>query len=143
MDHPVTAAGDAELRRRFSTAPVARLATVTPAGSPHLVPVTFAVTGDTVYTAVDHKPKSTLRLQRLRNIASEPRVALLVDRYDDDWGELWWVRADGTAAVSTDPAVRAAALALLAVKYRQYRERPPEGPLVVVTIRRWSGWAAQ
>ncbi len=143
MDHPVAAGGDAEVRRRFAAAPVARMATVNPAGAPHIVPITFAVTGDTVYTAVDHKPKSTLRLQRLHNIGGEPRVALLVDRYDADWGELWWVRADGIAAESADPAVRAAALALLAVKYPQYRERPPEGPLVVVTVSRWSGWAAR
>ncbi len=142
MDH-VAPVDDAELRNRFAGAPVARLATVTPAGAPHVVPVTFAVAGDTLYTAVDHKPKSTLWLQRLRNIAAEPRVALLVDRYWDDWDELWWVRADGTAAESSDPAVRAAALALLAVKYPQYRDRPPAGPLVVVAVTRWSGWSAR
>ncbi len=133
---------DAELRDRFAGAPVAHLATVTPAGAPHLVPVTFAVAGDLVYTAVDHKPKSTQWLQRLRNIVAEPRVTLLVDRYEDDWDALWWVRADGTAEVSDDPAVRAAALALLVVKYPQYREQPPQGPLVVMTVTRWTGWAA-
>ena len=91
-------------RRLFAGSPVARLATVTPAGRPHLVPVTFVLDsqpgqGDRVYTAVDAKPKSTTRLQRLRNIQAHPRVALLADHYADDWARLWWVRADGQAAV--------------------------------------------
>ncbi len=132
-----------ELRRRFAAAPVARLATVRPGGGPHVVPVTFAAAGDVVYTAVDHKPKTTDRLQRLANIAAEPRVALLADHYGPDWGELWWVRADGTAAESGDPAERSVALRLLAAKYPQYCDRPPAGPLIRVAVARWTGWAAQ
>ena len=98
---------DAELRRRFASSPVARLATARPDGQPHVVPVVFALVGDTIYTAVDAKPKSTLRLQRLVNLQSDPRCALLVDRYDDDWSQLWWVRADGVASVlDRDPADR-------------------------------------
>ena len=80
-----------EAGRLFAAAPVARLATVGPDGCPHLVPVVFAVDGDVVYTAVDGKPKVSLRLRRLANIAARPQVSLLVDHYDDDWSRLWWV----------------------------------------------------
>src|SRR2546423_7646238 len=85
----------AEARAFFEGARVARLATVRPDGAPHLVPVTFAVRGDTVWTAVDAKPKRTRALARLRHVRAEPRVALLVDRYAEDWRELWWGRAGG------------------------------------------------
>ena len=88
-----------EARRRFAGSPVARLATVTPSGQPHVVPVTFAVDSDLIYTAVDAKPKTTTRLQRLRNIAAHPRVAVLADRFQTDWDGLWWVRADGQARI--------------------------------------------
>jgi PPOX class probable F420-dependent enzyme len=111
-------------------APVARLATVDPQGRPHVVPICFAIDGATLYTAVDEKPKRTRRLQRLRNIEANPRVEVLIDRYDDDWSRLWWVRLRGTARVVDDPR----ALELLAAKYPQYRERPPAGPVIAVSI---------
>jgi PPOX class probable F420-dependent enzyme len=131
-------------RRLFAGSAVARLATVTPAGHPHIVPVTFVLDsrpgqGDWVYTAVDHKPKSTTRLQRLRNIEAQPRVALLADHYADDWTQLWWVRADGEAAVL---AAAAGPLRLLAARYPQYAARPPAGPVIAVRVDRWTGWAA-
>src|SRR4051795_978279 len=86
-----------EARTRFAAAHVARLATAGTDGRPHLVPVVFALDGDTLYTAVDDvKPKATTRLRRLANIAANPAVALLADHYEDDWSALWWVRADGT-----------------------------------------------
>ena len=90
---------------------MARLATVTASEAPHLVPVVFAVDPDpdleaaVIYTAVDGKPKSTQRLRRLANIEHNPRVSLLVDHYAEDWTQLWWVRADGTATVHVDDAV--------------------------------------
>ena len=90
-------------RRRFADARVARLGTVRTDGTPHLVPVTFAVDDDVIYTAVDAKPKRTTRLQRLQNLAAQPRCTLLVDHYEDDWSGLWWVRADGDAAVVDRP----------------------------------------
>src|SRR5205814_4381034 len=74
-----------EPRRRFAAATVARLATLSPDGRPHVVPVTFAVDGDVIYSAVDAKPKTTTRLARLRNITAEPRVAMLADHYEADW----------------------------------------------------------
>ena len=134
----------AEARRRFQAERVARLATVTAEGRPHLVAVTFAVDGDAVYSAVDDaKPKATLRLARLRHIAANPAVALLADHYADDWSALWWVRADGTARV-LEPAVSEAVRAreLLAARYPQYRQAPPPGPVIAVAVERWSGWAA-
>ena len=149
----------AAARRLFAGTAVARLATVTPAGHPHIVPVTFVLDsrpgqGDWVYTAVDHKPKSTTRLQRLRNIRAQPRVALLADHYADDWTQLWWVRADGEAAVlgAVDEVATAAKVAqaaeaagplrLLAARYPQYAARPPAGPVIAVRVDRWTGWAA-
>jgi PPOX class probable F420-dependent enzyme len=86
-----------ELRRRVVAAPVARLATVRPDGSPRLVPITFALLGELLCFAVDEvKPKRDARLARLGDIARDPRVTLLVDHYDADWSALWWVRIDGT-----------------------------------------------
>jgi PPOX class probable F420-dependent enzyme len=117
------------------------MGTIGPNG-PHLVPVVFAVTGDHLYTAVDHKPKTTRRLQRLVNIARQPRIALLVDGYDDNWDRLWWVRADGTARVLGPDDEIAIPLRLLAAKYPQYRDRTPDGPVVAVTIDHWVGWEA-
>ncbi len=125
-----------EARARFAAARVARLATA----GPHLVPVCFAIAGDTVWSAVDAKPKRTRELQRLRNIAADPRVALLADHYEDaDWSRLWWVRADGTAVVVDHDDH---ALGLLAERYPQYASERPAGPLLAITVTRWSGWAA-
>ncbi|MEU7827127.1 TIGR03668 family PPOX class F420-dependent oxidoreductase [Catellatospora sp. NPDC049133] len=130
-------------RERFATARVARLATVGPSGAPHLVPVVFALAGDTVYSAVDRKPKRTLALRRLANIAADPRVCLLADHYDDDWSALWWVRADGTARVLTpDDPESAVALALLTERYPQYATQPPPGPVLAVTVMAWIEWSA-
>ena len=81
---------------------MARLATAGGDGQPHLVPVTFAMDGDLIYTAVDYKPKKSVNLRRLRNIRENPRVALLADYYDEDWDLLWWVRIDGWASVVDD-----------------------------------------
>ncbi|MEV6759321.1 TIGR03668 family PPOX class F420-dependent oxidoreductase [Streptomyces sp. NPDC051105] len=135
---PELAVGEA--RRRFAGARVARLATVDESGRPHLVPVVFARHGaDGIVTAVDHKPKTTPRLKRVRNIAAQPSVSLLVDEYDENWDHLWWVRADGDARVI--PA-DAAVIEPLCAKYPQYRERPPSGPVIFVTVSHWTGWQA-
>lgn len=131
-----------EARRRFADARVARLATVRPSGSPHLVPVTFACTGDTIYTAVDAKPKTTKRLARLANIEVNPQVCLLVDYYHADWQELWWVRADGSARIVDDGPELDEAARALAAKYPQYADDPPAGPAIVVAVGSWRGWAS-
>jgi len=132
----------AESRQRFAEASVARLATTSAAGAPHIVPITFTVDDDVIFTAVDAKPKSTTRLRRLDNIRANPRACVLVDHYAQDWSALWWVRADGTAAVIEDRAAMAAPLALLARRYPQYQDNPPDGPVIAITVLRWTGWSA-
>ncbi|WP_405683658.1 TIGR03668 family PPOX class F420-dependent oxidoreductase [Streptomyces sp. NBC_00057] len=135
----------AEARERFVEARVAHLATADTAARPHLVPVVFALDGDTVMLAVDHKPKRTTRLKRLANIAANPSVCLLTDHYEEDWDCLWWARADGTARVLPPPdrsSEAARGIGLLTAKYRQYADRPPDGPVVEVSVLRWSGWRA-
>jgi len=127
-------------RRRLAGARVGRLATVTPQGRPHIVPCCFVLHGDRIYSAVDAKPKSTLDLQRLDNINAHGQAALLVDHYDEDWDELWWVRVDGTAEVWESGPGRAVALDALAAKYHQYRAAPPPGPVICVEISRWRSW---
>ena len=131
----------AEALRQIGPCPTGHLATVRPDGSPHLVVVTFAVVGDDVVTSVDHKPKTTLELQRITNIEAHPTVSLLVDHYEDDWDLLWWVRLDGTADVVREGARRDEAMSALAEKYRQYRSRPPEGPAIVISPTGVTSWA--
>lgn len=133
-----------EARRRFAEAHVARLATADREGCPHLVPFVFALAGDTLVSAVDHKPKRTTALRRLTNIADNPRVAALVDEYSYDWERLWWARADGLARV-VDPRSAEGELAMdrLVARYEQYRHRRPAGPVVVIDVERWSGWSAR
>lgn len=133
---------EAECRQRFATGGVARLASVRPDGTPHLVPIVFALVQDVVYSAIDHKPKGPGRLQRLTNLEAEPRCSLLVDSYDPDWSRLWWVRADGLAEILPDPGHRHPGLLALAERYEAYRDRLPTSTLVAVTVTRWSGWAA-
>jgi PPOX class probable F420-dependent enzyme len=130
-----------EAMQRFGEARLARLATIGPRG-PHLVPCTFALEGNRVVSVVDQKPKRTTALQRLANIRADPRVSFLVDRYDEDWTRLWWVRADGRAAVEPEGPARDAAVTLLTAKYPQYVHQPPPGPAVVVTVERWRWWSA-
>jgi PPOX class probable F420-dependent enzyme len=123
------------------TARLGCLGTVGPHGEPHLVPVTFALAGDRCVLAVDHKPKTGRGLQRVRNLERDPRVSLLLDGYAEDWSTLWWVRVDGRAHISSDPAGRGAALEALQAKYRQYAAAPPSGPVIVVTVIRAVGWS--
>jgi PPOX class probable F420-dependent enzyme len=129
-----------EMRRRVAGARVARLATSGPRARPHVVPVCFALDGETVYFAVDAKPKRTRDLKRLRNIAANPAVSLLVDHYEDDWSRLWWVRMDGRARVLAGGEEADAAIKLLATRYGTYRTTPPSGPVVAIAVEKWSGW---
>jgi PPOX class probable F420-dependent enzyme len=132
----------AEATSRLADSTVARLATVSDEGRPHIVPIVFALDGDTLYFAVDAKPKRTTNLTRLKNIARNPAVSVLVDHYQDDWTRLWWVRADGTARIVTDGAETHHAIELLTRRYPQYREARPPGPVVAIHIHRLSGWSA-
>ena len=125
-----------DLRSRVAGEPVARLATLDRDGRPHLVPIVFALLDDTLYTAVDAKPKRSGTLRRIENARERPDVTVIVDRYEDDW----------TALVGQAPRARArpgggdeavAALAALTAKYEQYRESPPGLPVLAVDVADW------
>jgi PPOX class probable F420-dependent enzyme len=111
-------------------------------GDPHLVPVCFVLLDEVVYTAVDHKPKRSSRLRRVANIEATGRACLLVDRYEEDWSRLWWVRVDGAGRVVTDPGEAASAVAALVDKYEQYAAHRPDGPVLALDPVHWSGWSA-
>ncbi|MDA0565107.1 TIGR03668 family PPOX class F420-dependent oxidoreductase [Streptomonospora sp. S1-112] len=135
-------------RAAFARARVARLATADADGRPHLAPVVFALWrapdgGDTLATAVDHKPKRTTALRRLADIAANPRVCLLADHYTEDWDRLWWVRAEGAARITAAGPEHAEAVARLRERYAPYRTTPPAGPAVLVSVDRWTGWSAR
>jgi PPOX class probable F420-dependent enzyme len=132
-----------EMRERVASARIARLATLTPEGRLHLVPISFALRENVLYTAVDEKPKRSRRLQRLENVRVHPDVAVLVDHYEEDWSRLWWVRLRGTARIVEDGPECGMALALLADKYEQYRVQPPGGPVLAIALGEWRGWSAR
>ncbi len=134
-----------EARERFAAAPVARLATATPDGLPHLVPIVFVLTtgdggGGVIYHGVDAKPKRHTALRRLSNLDANPRASVLVDHYADDWDALWWVRADGTAR-DVDPAGPEGLRAVRRLEARYPRFRLA-GRLIAVDVTRWSSWSA-
>jgi len=128
------------MRERVAAARVGTLATVTRDGRPHVVPCCFAVDGDTVWSAVDAKPKTTLALRRLENVRADPAASLLVHHYDDDWTRLWWVRLDGRARVVDGEEERNRALGALATKYLQYQGMPPPGPVLALDVTTWRAW---
>jgi PPOX class probable F420-dependent enzyme len=132
---------ETDCRVRFASARHAILATCGQDRRPHLVPVTFSVDGDLVVVAVDQKPKTTVHLRRLRNIAENPHIAFLADHYAEDWSRLWWVRADAVAEVVTGGARREDAIGRLVARYPQYAADPPAGPVILASVTRWSGWA--
>ena len=127
---------------RLTTARVARLATTDPDGRPHLVPIVFALDGDTLYSAVDRKRKRSSKLRRIENARARPDVTILVDHYDEDWSLLWWIRLRGRARVLDDGDERERALGLLAEKYPQYRTEPPDGPVLAVDVTETRDWSA-
>jgi len=131
---------DQRARDLVAGAPVARLATVNPGGGVDVVPITFALDGDHLVTAVDQKPKTTTDLRRLRNVREHPEVTVLVDHYDEDWDRLWWVRLRGRARVVAEGPDRDRAADLLRERYDQYRDRPPQGAAIWVEITSWTGW---
>jgi PPOX class probable F420-dependent enzyme len=130
-----------QARERFAGARVARLATAGADGAPHIVPIVFALEDDRLYSVVDQKPKRTTDLRRLVNIADNPRVALLVDHYEDDWDRLWWVRADGLGRVLDPDSSEEARHAVELLSHR-YPQQQAVGAVLAVDVERWSGWAA-
>jgi PPOX class probable F420-dependent enzyme len=137
-----------EARSLVEVARVGRLGTVSAAGRPHLVPVCFVLladpggTGDTAYTAADHKPKRTVHLRRFENVAATGVATLLVDHYAEDWSALWWVRLDCRGRIVTSPAEVERAGRALAGKYEQYGGQPPAGPVLALDVTGWRGWSA-
>jgi PPOX class probable F420-dependent enzyme len=128
------------MRRFVSEARVARLGTIDPDGTPNLIPFCFALEGDTLFSGVDQKPKTTKLLRRLENIRRDPRVMVLVDHYEDDWDRAWWVRLRGRGRVlSSEESERGKTL--LIEKYPQYVEEPPEDDLLAIEIEEWLGWS--
>lgn len=131
-----------DLRARVRAARVARLATLDSEGQPHLVPICFVLDGENVYSAVDEKPKRSKRLKRLENIRAHPRVAMLVDHYEEDWSQLWWVRLDGKARILESGPEYDRALVMLLEKYEQYRAEPPRGSVIAIRVHEWHDWSA-
>ena len=127
---------------RLLAARVARLATTDPDGRPHLVPIVFALEGDTLYFAVDRKPKRSTTLRRIENARARPDVTVLVDHYEDDWSRLWWIRLRGRARVLDDGAEAERAIELLREKYPQYRDEPPGTPVLAVDVTDVRSWPA-
>ena len=120
---------------------VARLAYLDREGRPRVLPVTFALAGDSVWSAIDEKPKRVAEPARVGALRERPEAALLVDVYDDDWSRLAWVQLLGRMNV-LPPAEEPDAMAALAAKYRQYAERTPPGPLLRLRVDRALEWRA-
>jgi PPOX class probable F420-dependent enzyme len=129
------------MRRLVEEGRVARMATADEEGRPHVVPIVYALDGDTLYSSVDEKPKRSPNLKRIRNILAKPAVELVVDHYEDAWDRIWWVRLRGRGEVLEEGAERERALSLLAERYAQYRDSPPQGAVIAVRIERWRGWS--
>lgn len=120
---------------------VAHLGTVGPHGAPHLVPVCFALVDGRLCIAIDEKPKRGGELARIRNLRRDPRATLLVDRYDEDWTRLAWVRLDCRATIIAAGSDSAAALAALRRRYPQYRTMDLESrPLLELAVERKASW---
>jgi len=140
----VPALTSADALQAFAGQPVAVLGTADEAGTPHLVPVTFALVANCVVFAVDFKPKASARLRRLDNIQVRPAVSFLVDEYHEDWERLWWVRVDAHAKILREaPGNKRYEEAVdgLAAKYPQYRDVRPSGAVVIAEVVRVTGWA--
>ena len=128
---------------RLTAARVARLATIDPDGRPHLVPIVFAIEGDTLYSAVDQKRKQSRTLRRIENARERPQVTVLVDHYEDDWSRLWWIRLRGRARILDEGGELEHALRLLVEKYPQYRDEPPGSPVLAVDVTDVREWSAR
>jgi PPOX class probable F420-dependent enzyme len=136
----------AAVHKMLKKARVARLATLDEKNRPHIVPICFAYDGKLFYTAVDQKPKRVTRerLARLRNIRAVPRVALLIDEYDEDWTQLWYILIRGKAKLIPKWAhkERAGAFRKLRTKYAQYAQGmlADDAPIIRITPERATFW---
>ena len=132
-----------EERAFIKDRPVGRLGTADGAGYPHVVPVCFAIGGNTVFIPIDEKPKrgDPRDLKRLRNILENERVCLMIDRYAEDWSDLGWVMLRGRARVERVAAELHTAIELLRARYHQYREMALEQrPMIVIDVDLCTSW---
>lgn len=132
-----------EERAFIRTRPVGRLGTADSTGYPHVVPVCFAVGGNTVFIPIDEKPKrgDPRGLKRLRNIMVNERVCLTIDRYSADWSELGWVMLRGRAHVEPVAGEQRTGIELLRARYHQYREMALEQrPMIVIDVDLCTSW---
>jgi PPOX class probable F420-dependent enzyme len=127
----------------LETSPVGRLGFLDADDTPRVLPVTYAIEGGALVTAVDHKPKRDPQAEpaRVAYLRRRPDAALTVDRYSPDWSKLAWVQVIGAVAV-TDAAAAAGAIAALRAKYEQYAAQPPRGPVLRLRPRRIVCWTA-
>ncbi len=145
MDPDSPTPGRPRAEAMLREARVARLATADARGQPHVIPVCFVVDGQAIYTAIDEKPKRTAprRLRRVRNIEANPRIALIVDHYEEDWRRLRYTLVTGTAQIIDGGPDHARAIALLREKYPQYRAmRLEDRPVLKISPRTVVTWAA-
>src|ERR1051325_7776505 len=134
---PLTAPQRQFLERRR----VAHLATADAAGVPHVVPVCYAVRDATLYITIDQKPKRGVPLKRVRNILANPAVAVVVDRYDEDWTRLGWVMLHGRAEILEGGAEHGEAQAMLRGRYPQLASmRIDDLPVIALRIARVTSW---
>ena len=137
---------DADLRRRIARARVGHLAT-SDGRVPSVVPVCFVLVGETLYQAIDGKPKSVdaSRLRRVKNVRANPRAALLIDHYVEDWRRLWYVLLRGKARIVDEGPEQQRAIGALIKKYPQYRTTVPLAPdavVIAIDVRRLRHWRA-
>jgi PPOX class probable F420-dependent enzyme len=137
---------DPGLRRRIARARVGHLAT-SDGTRPSVVPVCFVLLGDTLYQAIDAKPKSVNagQLRRVKNIQANPKAALLIDHYVEDWRRLWWVLLRGRARLVVDTREQQRVIAALRRKYPQYRTTTPlvaDALVIALDVRRLRHWQA-
>ena len=136
------------IREFIETASIARLATVSGAGEPHNIPLCFWFDGARFYFAIDEKPKrkSGTGIKRMKNIAENPRVALLIDHYEEDWNRLAYVLIHGIAHIVKDDAEYALAIQHLRHKYPQYRAMllvQEKNPAIRIVPQRVHAWGAR
>ena len=130
----------------LSAARVGRLATADTAGQPHVIPIVFATDGQRLYTPIDKKPKRVTanQLKRVRNLLENPKIAFVVDHYEEDWSKLAWVLVKGTGILLESGEEHAKGIRLLEEKYRQYRALPlKDCPLIVITPSEITNWSSK
>ena len=132
--------------RLIRSARVAHLATADAQGQPHVIPICFVYDGKNFYSPIDEKPKRAApqKLRRLRNITANPKVAIVIDHYNEDWNRLTYVLVFGKAKITVRGANHRNAVNRLRKKYPQYRSMAIDRrPLIVIRPKSVTSWAAR